>query len=122
MDAPSSEAGGRVVKSGRIGLVAGGGRFPVIVAESMRRQGLDVYCAAVRYQAPTELSELCKEVQPIGVAQLGRMLRFFKKHRITEVSWAGWLRKETGGRCGSTSSRYQTGRTRPCLPPWPTSS
>jgi DUF1009 family protein len=94
MDAPSSEAGGRVVKSGRIGLVAGGGRFPVIVAESMRRQGLDVYCAAVRYQAPTELSELCKEVQPIGVAQLGRMLRFFKKHRITEVSWAGWLRKE----------------------------
>jgi len=78
----------------RVGLIAGGGRFPVIVAENLRGQGIDLVCAGVRHQASEELRELSRSFSYFGVGRLGRIIRFFKKHDVSEIALAGWLRKE----------------------------
>src|SRR5262245_13705703 len=42
-----------------IGLLAGSGRFPILIAEAARRQGLRVACVGIRYEASEELRGLC---------------------------------------------------------------
>ncbi len=77
-----------------IGLVAGGGRFPVLVAQGLRRRGMNVVCAALRFQADPELQTYCGRYRAFGLGRLGAVLRYFKLHGVREVTWAGWIRKE----------------------------
>ena len=46
-----------------IGLLAGSGRFPILFAEAAQRQGLQVACVGIRYEAPEELRDLCDVVR-----------------------------------------------------------
>jgi DUF1009 family protein len=79
----------------RVGLIAGGGRFPLVVAESARRRDLEVYCIGLRHQMTSpELRELCSVFRYLGLGRLGAAIRFFKRHGVEEVTWAGWIRKE----------------------------
>lgn len=78
----------------RIGMVAGGGRFPVMVAEALNRQGVEVVCAALRHETGPELAESCHEIAYFGIARLGPLYRFFRRHGVREITWAGWIRKE----------------------------
>jgi DUF1009 family protein len=97
MDTPLSATGPDPARAGtprRVGLIAGGGRFPFIIAESLRRQGIEVVCVGVRYHAPPELAALCQHFSYVGLCRLGRIIRVFKKHDVKEIAWAGWLRKE----------------------------
>ncbi len=80
--------------SGTLGLIAGGGRFPVIVAESAKRRGLRVVCIGHRRFTPPELEEICDTFRHMSLGRLGAAIRFFKRHRVEEISWAGWIRKE----------------------------
>ena len=89
VDLPDAGAGAPAV-----GLLAGGGGFPFHVARRMREQGYRVVCAAVRHQASGELAACCDRFRFFGVGRLGAALRFFRRHGVTEVSWAGWIRKE----------------------------
>ncbi len=81
-------------QQGVLGLIAGGGRFPVVVAESAKRRGLRVVCLGHRAFSPPELAEICDTFRHMGLGRLGAAIRFFKKHKVTEISWAGWIRKE----------------------------
>ena len=72
----------------RIGLVAGWGRYPVLVAQSLQHQGHDVYCLGVKDHATDELRLICHHFQPIGVARLGAALRYFRRHRIVHATMA----------------------------------
>ena len=78
----------------RIGMVAGGGRFPVMVAEALSRRGVEVICAALRNEARPELGESCHTLRYFGIGRLGQLYRFFRRHGVREVTWAGWVRKE----------------------------
>lgn len=78
----------------RIGLVAGGGRFPVIVAEALQRRGVEVICAALRNEAAPELGRFCHTLRYFGIGRLGPLYRFFRAHDVREMTWAGWIRKE----------------------------
>ena len=77
----------------RVGLLAGGGRFPIIVAQDLRRQGIEVVCAALRDQADPELETVCSVFRFFGLGRLNAALRFFKSHGVQEITWAGWIRK-----------------------------
>jgi UDP-2,3-diacylglucosamine hydrolase len=77
----------------RLGLIAGWGRFPLVVAEALTRQGYQVYCLGVRDHADPSLRELCYAFQPIGVARLGEAIRFFQRHSITRATMAGKIHK-----------------------------
>ena len=77
-----------------LGLVAGGGRFPILVAEGAKRRGMDVICVGIRHEVSPELAKLCRSFRLIGLGKLGATFRYFHRHGIREVSWAGWIRKE----------------------------
>lgn len=89
---PLTAAGGK--SPGTLGLIAGGGRFPVLVAESAKRQGYRLVCIGHRQFTSPEIARLADEYTNLGLGRLGAAIRFFKRHGATEVSWAGWIRKE----------------------------
>jgi len=77
----------------RIGLFAGWGRYPLVIAESLRRQGCQTYCLGVVGHADPALAGLCQDFQWIGLTQLGRAIRYFKRHGVTEAMMAGKIHK-----------------------------
>jgi DUF1009 family protein len=79
--------------SRRIGLVAGWGRFPVLVAEALKAAGHEVYCVALRGHADPALENLCHEFYPAGIARLGWHIRYFQQRKITQATLAGKLFK-----------------------------
>jgi DUF1009 family protein len=77
----------------RIGLVAGWGRFPVLVAQALKAAGHQVYCVALRDHADPALAEICDEFYPAGVARLGWHIRYFHRRGITQATLAGKIFK-----------------------------
>jgi len=77
----------------RMGLIAGWGKYPVIVAEALRRQGYQVYCLGVRDLADPRLAELCEDFRFSGIARFGSAIRYFKRHGVTEATMAGKVHK-----------------------------
>lgn len=77
----------------RIGLVAGWGRFPIVVAEALKRQDYEVHCAAVKDHASAELNSICDSVLPAGVGRLGAMIRHFRRNGCAEATMAGKIHK-----------------------------
>ena len=78
---------------GRIGLLAGSGRFPILFAEAARRQGLEVACVGIRHEAPDVLRELCHSFEVVGVTKLGGMIRSFQRRGASRVVMAGKVTK-----------------------------
>jgi hypothetical protein len=76
-----------------VGLVAGWGRFPVLVAESLVAARRPIVCVALKGLADPSLEYLCDHVRWLSVAKLGAHLRYFKRHRVQSVTMAGKLFK-----------------------------
>ncbi len=76
-----------------VGLLAGSGRFPVLVAEKARGLGISIVCVGVRDEAPPHLAELVDRFYWAGVARLGRMIRCFKRAGVRRAVMAGKIRK-----------------------------
>jgi len=81
------------VSQGKVGLIAGSGRFPFIFAK--RAKALDLSVVAVAHEGETDpaLSEQVDEILWIRVGQLSKLISFFKKKEVTETVMAGGIRK-----------------------------
>lgn len=79
----------------RIGLIAGGGSFPLTVARAARARGIDVICMGIRGMALPSLADEVVAFRQIGLGRFRAALRFFRRHDVRFLSWAGWIRKET---------------------------
>lgn len=77
----------------RIGLLAAWGRFPVLVAEALRRQGFHVSCLGVADMADPQLREICQDFEWVGWAKLGGAIRYFRRCGIREATMAGKFHK-----------------------------
>jgi DUF1009 family protein len=77
----------------RVGIMAGWGRLPLAVAESLRRQGCQVYCLGTIGHADPALAEVCNDFRWSGVARFGSALRYFRRHGVTEVTMVGKIFK-----------------------------
>ena len=76
-----------------IGLLAGWGRYPIVVAEELRRRGHRVVCTAVRDHADPALAELCDEFYWVGMGSIGGMIRRFRQHGAERAVMAGKIHK-----------------------------
>jgi DUF1009 family protein len=74
-------------------LFAGWGRYPVVIAESLQQRGCETYCLGVVGHADPVLAGLCRDFRWIGLTQLGRAIRYFKRHAVTEAMMAGKIHK-----------------------------
>ncbi len=77
----------------RIGLLAGGGRFPVEFAQAAVREGHEVICLSVAGMALPELSEVCQSFRTIPLARIGLAIRHFKRRGIDRAVMAGKIEK-----------------------------
>ena len=78
----------------RFGLLAGWGRYPIVVAEALQRQGRQVYCLGVVGHADGQLAGMCERFRWIGLAKLGRAIRFFKRNGVHHATMAGKIHKK----------------------------
>jgi UDP-2,3-diacylglucosamine hydrolase len=76
-------------QSSRIGLVAGWGRFPIVVAETLKAQGREVYCVGLANHADPVLGEICDGFVTRGVARIGQHIRYFHGQGVTHATMAG---------------------------------
>jgi DUF1009 family protein len=76
-----------------IGLLAGWGRFPVLFAEKARAVGQSVVCVGIRGEADPDLATKVDAFHWAGVAQLGKMIRRFKKEGVERLVMAGKVHK-----------------------------
>ena len=61
--------------AGPLGLIAGNGRFPFLVAQAARRSGRRVVAVAIREEASPDIERDVDSVTWVGLGQLGRHLR-----------------------------------------------
>lgn len=76
-----------------VGLVAGWGRFPFSFADKAREMGLRVACIGLLDSADPSLADHVWRFQWAGPVQVGRMIRFFKRHGANRLVMAGKVQK-----------------------------
>jgi UDP-2,3-diacylglucosamine hydrolase len=93
MDPPSPAASLPELAGERIGILAGWGRYPVVVAEAIRRRGGRPAILSIRDHADAELAPLADVAGGIGVAEIGTAIDFFRRHGVRRVTMAGKIHK-----------------------------
>lgn len=76
-----------------LGLIAGQGRLPVIIARGMKAAGAKVCCVGLRDQFDDELVQYCDEFKSAGIVQLGRWIRLLKRWDVSEAIMVGRVDK-----------------------------
>ena len=77
----------------KIGLIAGGGQFPLLFAKKARLNGYEVHAAAFVNEASTELGDHVDSIEWLHLGQVGRMLKQFRRQGVTEAVMLGSVRK-----------------------------
>ena len=76
-----------------LGLIAGKGRFPFLVAEEARREGYRVVCSGIASETDPGMEKLTDAYCEIKLGQLKRLRDFFKKENVSEAIMAGKIEK-----------------------------
>ncbi|MHC4990317.1 MAG: LpxI family protein [Planctomycetota bacterium] len=76
-----------------IGLIAGQGRLPLLVAEGVRKHGARVCCVGLRGQYDDALPELCDAFAPAGLVRLGRWIRLLRRWEVQQAIMVGRVAK-----------------------------
>lgn len=76
-----------------IGIIAGTGELPKIIAKDARERGCRVITAALEDLAPREMEELSDELRWINVGKLGELINMLKQFRVEEAIMAGKVPK-----------------------------
>lgn len=76
-----------------IGLIAGGGRFPLLFAEKAAEQGYKVHAAAYVNEASEELSTCVDSIIWLHLGQVKKLLKFFSACHVTEAVMMGSIKK-----------------------------
>ncbi len=77
----------------RLGLLAGGGEFPIRFARAARNAGHYVYGLGVDGMASELLAEACDEFRFAPLARLGKAIRLYRKAQVQRIIMAGKIEK-----------------------------
>jgi len=79
--------------SQRLGLIAGNGRFPLLVLDAARAQGYEVIVAAIREEAEPQIeSRGAAAVHWMSLGELSKLIETFHKEGITRAVMAGQVK------------------------------
>lgn len=79
--------------SSAIGLIAGGGQFPLLFAEAARARGRRVVAIAHVNETMAELEGLADATYWVKLGQLGRIIKCFRQEGVEEAVFAGTITK-----------------------------
>ena len=77
----------------RLGLIAGGGRFPLEFVLAAQAAGHSVYGLGVIGMASDELAQACDDFRYLPLARIGKAIRLFKKAGVQRLVMAGKIEK-----------------------------
>ncbi len=77
----------------RIGLIAGNGRFPLLVLDAARASGLEVVVAAIKEETSPEIeAHGAASVHWMSLGELSRLIDTFKREQVARAVMAGQVR------------------------------
>lgn len=76
----------------RFGIIAGNGRFPVLVIEAAREQGINPVVFAIREEAAPELSEKTTAIHWLSLGEITRLMDLLRDEGIQKVVLAGQVK------------------------------
>ncbi len=77
----------------KIGLIAGGGQFPILFAKAANRKGFAVYAAAYLKEADPAIKDHVASLEWMHLGQVGRLIRYFNRNGIDQAVMLGAIRK-----------------------------
>ena len=78
--------------SSKFGLIAGNGKFPFLVLEAARSQGIDMVVAAIKEETFPEIEQHAKSVHWMSLGQLGKLIKTFKAEGVNQAIMAGQVK------------------------------
>lgn len=82
-----------LLKGTSVGIIAGGGQFPRLIAQEARRAGLSVVVCGFYGHTDPGLEELADAFQLLHLGQLNRLLAWFHDHNVRRLCMAGTINK-----------------------------
>ncbi len=76
-----------------VGLIAGGGQLPLLVAAGARAAGRPVIGVGLRDQFDPSLRGLCDRFHTAGIVQIGRWIRLLRREGVREAIMVGRVSK-----------------------------
>jgi DUF1009 family protein len=77
----------------RIGLIAGNGKFPLLILDAARSKGLEVVVAAIKEETPPEIEQHgAAAVHWLSLGELSKLIDTFKGAGITRAIMAGQVK------------------------------
>jgi len=73
----------------KLGLLAGSGRFPILIAEEARRVGVELVALGMQGMTDPALEQAAGKVHYFKLGQLGKAIETFKSHGVTKAVMAG---------------------------------
>jgi len=75
-----------------LGLIAGNGTFPLLLAEEAKRQGDHMIVVALKEEADPAIEPHSEQFTWLSIGQLGKIIHFFKEHGVTQAIMAGQVK------------------------------
>jgi DUF1009 family protein len=75
-----------------IGLIAGNGRFPFLVAQEIKKRGDNVVCIALKEEADSSIEQFCYKTFFISVGKFQKIIDALKSQDVKTVIMAGQVK------------------------------
>jgi len=74
------------------GLIAGNGRFPFLVLEGARSQGIDMAVVAIKEEADPDLAKHSQRIHWVSLGELSKTIDLLHKEGVTQAVMAGQVK------------------------------
>jgi DUF1009 family protein len=74
------------------GLIAGNGRFPFLVLEGARSQGIEMAVIAIKEEASPELEKMAKRLHWVSLGELSKAIELMQSEGVTRAVMAGQVK------------------------------
>lgn len=79
----------------KIGLIAGGGQFPLLFAKKAAQKNITVVAAGFFSETDPVLAEYVNAFQWLYLGQISKLVKYFKRHDILQAVMLGSIKKTT---------------------------
>ncbi len=77
----------------KIGLIAGGGQFPILFSKKAKEKGYKVFSLGFKSETSPELEGCVEDLTWIYLGQVSKLIKYFKANQITDVVMLGSIKK-----------------------------
>jgi DUF1009 family protein len=92
LDATASSSAKANTASTGWGLIAGNGRFPLLVLEGARSQGIEMAVIALKEEASTDLVSSAKRLHWVSLGELSKAIDLMHQEGVTQAVMAGQVK------------------------------